>query len=127
MTEKKKVEERITEGYNSSKDHTQKGYKNYEELRREILSSAGSHNKALILKGNLNLIETEDQRKEALAFIENCLTNDGDNQLFRVVILAIKKEIRELNTFKSETGPYFSMIPRSLTRFLMSFRMELSL
>lgn len=112
MIRKQESEERIRGDYNYSDCHTQKDYENYDELKGEILSSVGSHNKALILKGNLNLIETEDQRKEALAFIENCLTNDGDNQLFRVDILAIKKEIRELNTFKSGNWTLFFNEPK---------------
>ncbi len=112
MNDKKEDEERISDVYNHSRDHTQKEYKNYEELKREILSSAGSHNKALILKVNLDLIETEDHKKETLAFIEDCLRNDGDNQLFRLEILAIRKKIRELNTFKSGNWTIFFNDPK---------------
>lgn len=74
-------------------------YNSYDELKSEILVSTGSYRKAMILKHNLNLIDTDEQKKIALDFINDCLRNE-DGYL-RKEILALQKQLKELNTLKS--------------------------
>ena len=74
-------------------------YNSYDELKSEVLASTGSYRKAMILKNNLNLIDTEAQKKVALEFINDCLRNEDGS--IRKEILALQKQLKELNTMKS--------------------------
>ena len=74
-------------------------YNSYDELKSEVLASTGSYRKAMILKNNLNLIDTEAQKKVALEFINDCLRNEDGS--LRKEILALQKQLKELNTLKS--------------------------
>ena len=85
-------------------------YKSYEELRSEVLVSTGSYKKALILKHNLNLIDTDEQKKVAIEFVNDCIANEDGSA--RREIAALQKQLRELNTMKSGNWTIYFKDPK---------------
>jgi hypothetical protein len=105
--EKVKDSNRISEP--SHKDNFP-SYKSYEELRSSILTSVGSHQKALTLEHNLHLLDTEDQKKTALEFLEDCLRNEDGAA--KKDVLRIRKAVQDLNTMKSGQWTIFFREPK---------------
>lgn len=84
-------------------------YKDYEELRNIVITGVGSLGKARILRHNLKLIDTDEQKKEALEFLGDCLRNEDGAA--KKEVLAIQKEIKDVNTLKSGNWTIFFKDP----------------
>ncbi len=85
-------------------------YTCWKEIKENVLIGIPSHLKALEVRSYIGLIETEDQRKEVLKFLDECLKSE-DNKIFRAEIKEIKKEIMESGTLKSGNKTLFFADP----------------
>ncbi len=76
----------------------------------------------MILKNNLNLIDTDEQKKIALEFINDCLRNEDGS--IRKEILALQKQLKELNTMKSGNWTIYFNDPKIVNPASTCFLME---
>ena len=87
-----------------------KKYTCWQEFQENVLFGIPSHSKAIEIKAYTGLIETEDQRKEVLKYLDDCLKGE-DNKIFRSEINEIKKMVLDSGTIKSGNKTLFFTDP----------------